>query len=155
MQRCGTCSFYFTAGLLGVLFAKEAPFIYRYIFIKTRRISHDSQLRLTVRLYTVSLQSVSRSLSRSSRAYGVPSCLYGYVCVCLYLLLLEAQKFMTKRRVRGAWRWRSNVPGSMFPGVERAHQPGPRAARAWLVSCNREASRNFNRPGGSNPVENR
>ena len=40
---------------------------------------------------------------------------------------------MTKRRVRGAWRWRSNVPGSMFPGVERAHQPGPRAARAWLV----------------------
>ena len=77
------------------------------------------------------------------------------VCVCVPACSCLRSKFMTKRRVRGAWRWRSNVPGSMFPGVERAHQPGPRAARAWLVSCDREASRNFNRPGGSNPVENR
>ena len=77
------------------------------------------------------------------------------VCVCVPACSCLRSKFMTKRRVRGAWRWRSNVPGSRFPGVERAHQPGPRAARAWLVSCNREASRNFNRPGGSNPVENR
>ena len=40
---CGTCSFDFNAGLLGVLFAQEAPFIYRlYFYQDTHRISHDS-----------------------------------------------------------------------------------------------------------------
>ena len=137
MQRCGTCSFYFTARLLGVLFAKEAPFIYCHIFIKTRISGYQSFTALRG----------SQSLSR------VCVCVQLWVvCVCTPAcstctsVLVEASFRMTKRRVRGAWRVAFECAGKY--AAEKAHQPGPRAARAWLVSCDREASRNFNRPGG-------
>ena len=63
-----TCSFYFTAGLLGVLFAQEAPFIYRYIFYQYTHISGS----------VIQLPYGSHDLSRA------------YVwCVCLLALACE------------------------------------------------------------------
>ena len=130
MQRCGTCSFYFTAGLLGVLFAQEAPFIYRYIFYQYTHISGS----------VIQLPYGSHDLSRA------------YVwCVCLLALACEHRTVkQVHDQAARAWCVAGGVRmcREVCPPRWREHISRGHARRVRGLSCDREASRNFNRPGG-------
>ena len=58
---------------------------------------------------------------------------------------------MTKRRVRGAWRVAFECAGKYAPPGWREHISRGHARRVRGLSCDREASRNFNRPSEGVP----